>query len=71
MNIKPGDKATLNSNWVSTDNDAIHLVKKVYEDDKEVVITCSCDTIPFDCIEKADNEQAITCSECLHYLSEA
>ena len=71
MNIKPGDKVTLNSNWTSKNNDTVHLVKKVYEDDKDVVITCSCDTIPLNCIEKVDNEQAITCSKCLHYLSEA
>lgn len=66
--IKVGDKVSWTEDWFSNDNDIIHLAREVADDDN-IVIVCSCDRIPQDCLKKHDNEKVITCKDCLERLA--
>lgn len=66
--IKVGDKVSWTEDWSSTENDVIHLARKIADDDN-IVIVCSCDWIPQDYLIKHDNEKAITCEDCLEQLA--
>lgn len=71
MAIKPGDKAVITHPDVE-DSTTVHLVMRIYDEEsrREIAIGCYCHLFIEDKdIKKVDNEQAITCENCLHELA--